>query len=148
MGGSSAFERWVEKMPASEVEADLGRLQAEQFELQAQIDVLRKALQLKKVSAFRQGHEPRRVDSAQGPPADGAGRRGRDAVRAIIRANPEKDEWNISEMLEALRERGWPANVHSVGVNLSRMYRDGELGRPEYGRYTVSGGTLAGGIGT
>jgi hypothetical protein len=63
--------------------------------------------------------------------------RGRDAIRQVFKEIPEKRTWTISEMLDAILKRGWTGNTHSVQVNLSRMYRDGELDKEGIGVYTV-----------
>jgi hypothetical protein len=134
------FRSWVDRMPTSDIEGDLASLEAQREEIDEQIGVLRAALDLKRATGGK-------VASALQPPGDGpipgqgpvepAKKRGREAIRAVIDEYPEKREWTIPQMLMAIRAKGWPANSHSVGVNLSRMFRDGELERPDFGVYVV-----------
>ena len=70
-------------------------------------------------------------------PLGGRALRGREAIRRVIAETPEIEAWTIPEMLAAIHARGWTANAHAVRVNLSRMFRDGELGKAGTGIYTV-----------
>jgi hypothetical protein len=69
--------------------------------------------------------------------------RGREAIRQIIKLTPNRTEWTIPDMLAAILGRGWTANTHSVQVNLSRMHREGELGKAGTGVYVVPQATDA-----
>ncbi|HWC48979.1 MAG TPA: hypothetical protein VG448_08880 [Solirubrobacterales bacterium] len=132
-------EKWLESLPEESIEAELEELRNQVSGINRAIEIREQALAMKRTFANerldpRRGNWPvrqTRVFEASAP------FRGRDAVRQVIRETPEKRTWTISEMLEAILKRGWAGNTHSVQVNLSRMYRDGELDRESVGVYAV-----------
>jgi hypothetical protein len=132
-------EKWLESLPEESIEVELDELRHQAKEINRAIEIREQALGMKRTFTNerldpRRGNWPvrqTRVFEAS-PPF-----RGRDAIRQVIRETPEKRTWTISEMLEAILRRGWTGNTHSVQVNLSRMYRDGELDKESVGVYAV-----------
>lgn len=136
---TTEVERWLESLPEESIEAELEELRRQAHEINRGIEIREQALAMKRTFTNERHGQPRgnwpvrqtRVFEAS-PPF-----RGRDAIRQIIQETPAKRTWTIAEMLEAILKRGWTGNTHSVQVNLSRMYRDGELDKESVGVYAV-----------
>jgi hypothetical protein len=139
------LEKWVEAIPAQTIESELDELRRTRRTIDQKIEVREQALAMKRAFAGERadglGQSGETKVIAVNPPL-----RGREAIRRVLAATPEKGTWTIPEMLKAIHDRGWIANTHAVQVNLSRMYRDGELSkagtgiycRPDVGRSLLS----------
>jgi|GEM_PF-4071169 len=130
-------EKWLESLPEESIEAELEQLRHKAKEINRGIEIREQALTMKRTFTHERrdqarGNWPVRQTRVFSPNAPF---RGRDAIRKVIEETPEKRRWTISEMLEAILQRGWTGNTHSVQVNLSRMYRDGELDKESVGVY-------------
>lgn len=147
---TSDVEKWLAALPEKSIQDELSTLREQIAEIQQRIEVREQALAIKRALASEEvedeAPETEREASGQVPAADtdrprvGAVNppfRGREAIRQIIRSLPHRTEWTIPDMLSAIHERGWTANTHSVQVNLSRMHREGELGKAGTGIYVV-----------
>jgi len=157
---TSDVEKWLAALPEKSIEVELEKLRLEEREIQQRIAVREQALTIKRaLSAEDAGDadtvppQRQRELSGQEPAVDGdrpmigtvnPPMRGREAIRLIIKSTPNRTEWTIPDMLAAFHRRNWPANTHSVQVNLSRMHRDGELGKAGTGVYVVPQGNPAG----
>jgi hypothetical protein len=131
---SDLVDRWFAAMPEEAIRAELQQLESERDELERRIEVRRQAIALKRALKPEVRLPPSQLDA---PAENGEPLRGRRAIREVLNANQHIRRWRIPDMLEAIRDRGWIANTHSVQVNLSRMYRDGELGKEGNGVYVV-----------
>jgi hypothetical protein len=129
-------EKWLEALPEKAIEGELDQLRQEAAELQRRIEVREQALAVKRSFSIEplQDELQAAIFSRR---YSAKPFRGRAAIRKVIEQNPKHQKWTIPEMLAALHERGWTANTHSVQVNLSRMHRDGELGKDGTGVYVV-----------
>jgi hypothetical protein len=134
---STEIEKWLKSLPEKTIEGELDELRRERQSIDQKIEVREQALAMKRSFASENGDEAQGEDSpktpgirAMNPPF-----RGREAIRKVLVATPEKETWTIPEMLKAIQDRGWTANTHTVQVNLSRMYRDGELSKTGTGIY-------------
>lgn len=130
-------EKWLQALPEEAIQTELENLRNEALDLQRRIEVREQALTMKRALSEEASPEPDLESLFPVRPTSNGGevKRGRDAIRTIIAALPHRTEWSIPDMLAAMHERGWPANTHSVQVNLSRMYRDGELTKHGTGIY-------------
>jgi hypothetical protein len=136
---TTEVEKWLEALPEELIEAELEDLRGEVRELNRRIELREQALAMKRTFSNGRGDQARGnwpVQQTRAFPANPPFR-GRDAIRQVMRETPGKRTWTISEMLEAILKRGWTGNTHSVQVNLSRMYRDGELDKDGVGVYAV-----------
>jgi hypothetical protein len=136
---TSELEKWVKAIPEKTIEGELDSLRKERQEVDQKIEVREQALAMKRVFASEDGVEPEQASEPQ-PPSPirrdlNPPFRGREAIRKVLAATPEKETWTIAEMLKAILDRGWTANTHAVQVNLSRMYRDEELSKVGMGVY-------------
>lgn len=137
-------EKWVEALPVELIEEELEELREQARAIQRQIRAREQALEMKRSfdeeNAGRSDTPVEVVDTGlrtrmlTPPPF-----RGREAVRKVIEQTPDRSKWTIPEMLAAIQKRGWIANTHAVQVNLSRMFRDGELEKDGVGVYVVPG---------
>jgi hypothetical protein len=138
---SNEVEKWLESLPEKTIEGELDDLRRERHGIDQRIEVREQALAMKRALARESDGgaegddrpQPSRI-RAMNPPI-----RGREAIRKVIAATPEKETWTIAEMRRAIVDRGWIANTHAVQVNLSRMYRDGELSKAGTGIYCLPG---------
>jgi hypothetical protein len=141
----SEIEKWVESVPEEAIEEELDQLRRQALAINRRIEVREQALAIKRsfasvdahsVPADNAGNSGRHLPGAKptNPPF-----RGRDAIRRVIAQTPARRNWTIPDMLDAIHKRGWTANTHAVQVNLSRMYRDGELEKDGVGIYAVPG---------
>jgi hypothetical protein len=136
---TSELEKWVKAIPEKTIEGELDALRQEREDVDQKIEVREQALAMKRAFASEGEAEPEQTPE---PPSPMSIRRdlsppfrGREAIRKVMAATPEKETWTIPEMLKAILDRGWTANTHAVQVNLSRMYRDGELSKAGTGIY-------------
>jgi hypothetical protein len=149
---TSDVEKWLAALPEKSIETELEELRLKEREIQNRIAVREQALTIKRsLSAESDGEDSdaspvEREASGQVPAAESdrpaigvvnPPMRGREAIRQIIKLSSNRVEWTIPDMLAALHQRNWPANTHSVQVALSRMFKDGELGRVSPGVYIV-----------
>ncbi len=155
------IEQWYEAMPVEGMRRRLATLQTQMESTRAEMRYLTTQLDLwdtmdREGKLGRGGEQPMfDVPQPNTPPSasdDVEGEvseptpvlRGREAIRAVVR-EIGKSDWRIGEMVSAISSRGWPGNAHSVGVNLSRMARDGEFTKPDLGLYRASEELLGGG---
>lgn len=129
-------EKWLKALPEKSIEEELEQLRGKAEAINRRIEVREQALAMKRSFGSEEpppveAHRPNRV-SPMNPPF-----RGREAIRRVIASEPNRQTWTIPEMLDAILKRGWTANTHAVQVNLSRMYRDGELEKGGTGVYVV-----------
>jgi hypothetical protein len=135
---TSELEKWVKAIPETTILGELDELRQERQDIDQKIEVREQALEMKRSFASESGGDD--VPEAGQPSAPlvravSPPFRGREAIRKVLNATQEKDTWTIPEMLDAILKRGWTANTHAVQVNLSRMYRDGELSKVGTGIY-------------
>lgn len=136
---SIKIEKWLKALPVKSIEKELDELRRERQDIDQKIEVREQALAMKR--SFSEGSGEASAKREHGPLTSPSIRainppfRGREAIRKVLAATPEKETWTIAEMLRAILDRGWPTNTHAVQVNLSRMYRDGELSRVGVGLY-------------
>jgi hypothetical protein len=136
---TTEVEKWLKSLPEESIEAELEQLRRDAQEINRGIEIREQALAMKRTFTDERRGQPRGnwpVRQSRNF-ARNAPFRGRDAIRQILSETPEKRTWTIAEMLEAILRRGWVGNTHSVQVNLSRMYRDGELDKESVGVYAV-----------
>lgn len=152
---TSDVEKWLAALPEKSIQDELLDLREQGAEIQGRIEVREQALAIKR--SFSSENTPTEEDPTEREASDRAPAadddrprpgiravnppfRGREAIRMIIKSTPNRVEWTIPDMLAAFHQRNWPANTHSVQVNLSRMHRDGELGKGGTGVYVVPQG--------
>jgi hypothetical protein len=65
--------------------------------------------------------------------------RGREAILRVMQDDPVRVNWTIGDVHSALLERGWVngTDTHTTQVNLSRMFRKGQIARPVQGIYRL-----------
>jgi len=140
----SEVEKWLKKLPEKSIEKELDQLRQEAQSINKEIEIREQALQMKR-SFVTEAQQLSGTASEIGQMAGGVRALnppflGREAIRRVIAETPGRKAWTIPDMLAAIHRRGWTANTHAVQVNLSRMYRDGELGKAAKGIYLVPDG--------
>jgi hypothetical protein len=131
-------DKWIAALPAETIERELDEMRNQRYVVEQKIQMLELALSLATMGAAKEkGSQPQENRRPPGIGSMSQPLRGREAIRRVIAATPEKDTWTIPEMLKAILDRGWAANSHAVQVNLSRMFRDGELTKAGTGIYCV-----------
>lgn len=153
-----SIQRWLEDLPDEEIQREMDELNEQIRALSNRHNALREALDLKQ--RFRQFYGGGTPTTTEISPAAENGAAVEmpfipsvtkvhapelrpssisKSVLLLMESVPDKREWSVSDLSDALVERGWldrgTAAQRSLGAALSRMTTDGEIRRVSRGRY-------------
>ena len=154
MPDTSRIEQWLDQLPEEEIQRELNELQEQMTHLTQEIAKRREVLELKQrwrdwyQVSFSQGSPTATVEGlTEGgpaefvpavvilPPTGGI----RERVLRVMDRRPDKEEWAVPELREALIANGWMADddkaLRSLVSALSRMTKEGRLERVRHGHY-------------
>lgn len=133
------IERWLNAFPETDVERLVKELEQKLAALHVRADKIQDdideaARQLERSQRFLEVKRALDDGTNNRPPSATPQKkiRGKTAIFRVMKDSATRTWWSIGDVHEVLLRNGWvnDENNHTTQVNLSRMYRDGDLVKP------------------